>query len=218
MALEVKSVSRERLKPAYKNYYLNFLVTVRKDTLNSRGRIYNGLLHDFLIDCQKNKFLPSKDFVEKKCFEFNDQAIKISDAGNVDSGRDSAELMDNAIQNSDFLPIYVHKTSEDKTFTYKSLEVWLLIPFHGLTEDEVGFLAAAFCKDASQDEGCIKFKVMDVFVSNEIDADKQERINSYCLRKTREIFSKFCIKNDVSSKFKYPLMDRFRDFLLDGSI
>jgi hypothetical protein len=212
-------MKRLRLKPGYLRHYLGFKRGFhRNEKMMPINRVYNSLLHDYLVECQKKSFLPSKEFLTEKCMEFSVNADYISGLNGSALDRVDYVLMDNSIDNMDFLPLLRNKKSVRDSSEYVCLEVIGLIPLKGLTKIEQGLIAGCFNEVINEDEGVVQIILLDVMVSSVITEDRQEQINSYVKRIARQKFKEFAMANGSSTLFRYSVIQKIRDFWLDGGI
>lgn len=212
-------MKRIRLKPGYLKHYLGFKRGFhRNEILLPLNKVYNSILHDYLVECQKKSFLPSKEFLTEKCMEFSASADYISGLNGATFDRVDYVLMDHSIDNMDFLPLLRNKKSARDNSEYVCLEVIGLIPLKGLTKAEQNLIAACFNETVNEDEGVVQIILLDVMVSSVITEDKQDQINGYIKRIARQKFKQFALDNGSSTPFSYGAIQKIKDFWLDGGI
>lgn len=215
------SISRIKLKKGHLKLYMEFrkAIVVKGGGsisvgLSNPARIYNGLLHDFLIDCQKKRFLPSKEYVSERCIALSSESERIDCSGDSSSEALSVVRIDEAIQNMNFFPAMALRNGVGKgdNWLYYYLEVFGIIPLEGLNEAEVVFLEGAFKRKALRDEGQIDVKILSLMASDRVSEQLQDKINDVCLRIARDVFSKYAEINGYPASFKYTILQRIRDY------
>lgn len=207
--------SRQKFKKEYLKLYLEFRKAVVLNSGFSKAtRIYNGLLHDFLMDCQRKRFLPSKEYVSDRCISLSTESERVDYSGDSSSDILSLVRIDEAIQSMSFFPAMMLKGGDDKEgkWLYYYLEVFGIIPLEGLNDTEIGFLEEAFDRKAMRDESQMDVKIMSLKASDRISEELQDKVNDVCLRVARDHFSKYSERNGHSGCFKYPLFQRIKDY------
>ena len=218
----MSSQNASMLTKNWRDMYEKFKVhrRVSRFSNNERHKIYNNLLLKYLLECQNNQYLPSKDKLETVAVKLTDESDQIISLNGADPSRTSIIHIDNALSEMTFAPIITdHDESGDLNCYY--LIVFGIVSIKGLTKSEQELIEDCFGEDVEFDESfdALKVKLMRVPVSVKIDENKQDKINAYCLRVSRYMLAKYAVNNNLESTgFKYSWFQKIKDKLLDGSI
>jgi len=187
---------------------------------NSNHKKFNNMLRDYLISCQKNEFIPSKELVEKKCTEFNQEIDEMNSRKENNLEVENPKLIDFSIRDMDFLPIITRQDQDSNDYNGRKvyLNVIGIISLRNLIKKEIDTLIECFKEDGEYEDGFFKINLMNVLISEEIDEEKQDKINSYLKRFSRNKLKKHFKKKGIDTEFNYSIKDKIKDMWVDGGI
>lgn len=219
----MKKITSSMLQHQWKHLYDNtkYHRKLSKFENNKRHQIFNNLLLNYLFECHENKWLPSKDKMEKVATKFLEETEKKLYMGEYDKNRLCVKKIDESFMQMTFAPILTdHDEEGDLEATF--LIIYGIISVRSLTKPEVEFVESCFGHNYEFDKefDAIKIRLMQLPVSiDNITESKQDEINAYCLRVCRSVFKEYAKKEkNMDTDFKYTLMEKCKDYFFNGTI
>jgi hypothetical protein len=216
-------ITSSMLKYQWKHIYDNtkYHRKTSKFANNERHKVFNNSLLEYLYKAQENQYLPSKNKMESLGIKLLAETEQKLSMGNADKDRFSAEKIDGSLTEMTFAAILTDHDEEGPLET-TYLIVYGIVSIKGLTKSEQEIFELCYLNNSEYDESfdAIKIRLMQIPVSIEnITEEKQDEINEYCLRVSREFMRNYLKKEKkMDTVFKYGLVQKLKDKWLDGSI
>lgn len=185
---------------------------------NKYHTVYNQRLREFLIDCQKKDFLPSKDYLTNYCEKLQSEVRQVLSLNGAKEDRLDAKLVDLSLANMEFSNAIFTHDDNGVEYNCRRYVLWGLVPIKGLTEGEREWILGCFSNDGKLQEDFLTVTLIDVRFSTPINEEKKDKINSYGKRIARDSMSKYLALKGYDTGFNYTLMQKIKDKWLDSGI
>lgn len=175
----------------------------------------NKMLFDWLADKELCCTCPSTDVAERYMVDLLARANKEHALDGVDPSVLRTSALDGALSELTILTVKEIKENKGDFF----LNVHAIISTERLTELEVSCLETCFGAEYSEEFDAITFLAISVPICNEINENKKERLQDFCVRKTREILHRhLLLENNADTGFRYGLKNRILDYITQVTI
>ncbi|KAA1254662.1 hypothetical protein F0M16_10370 [Vibrio cholerae] len=169
--------------------------------------LFNKLLLEYLDDCQKESYLPSKDALEDKCQEIFYFASNKVQFTNIEPNRMELDHLLDAIERAS-LEVF-NKKQEDGKYI---VDGYLIVDCRNLSQDETNYVIKKFNANYDNELDSLTYQCLEYPIRQFLTPQKERKVRDFCVKKGKQDLIRL-FNNDfqLTMKIEESILERIRD-------
>lgn len=187
--------------------FVDQMLTDKNGNMKKSHVLFNKLLLEYLVDCQKESYLPSKDALEDKCQEIFYFASNKVQFTNIEPNRMELDHLLDAIESAS-LEVF-NKKQEDGKYI---VDGYLIVDCRNLSQDETNYVIKKFNANYDNELDSLTYQCLEYPIRQFLTAQKERKVRDFCVKKGKQDLIRL-FNNDfqLTMKIEESILERIRD-------